>query len=513
MEQIRATADPQDLIRRVSALIQSGQTGAARPLLAAARQISGPSAGLSQLAAMLALRDGTVEDARGDLDLAVAQTPDHPGLRKCRAELRHRIGDLEGATRDAAEAVILDRTDPVAKALLGTLMMELGRPREAVSCLEEAVRSQPADPAFREALATAEASLGDLDGALSTLEQGITVAPTAVSLRNAAVMLCIRRRDFSGAIRRAEQARAQGIADACLFGLFGHALSSLGRHDEAAEAYQEALKLGPDDPYVRHLVSTTGAMPGGARAPEAYLKTVFDGYADRFEGHLISLGYRMPGVIRGVLQAHPRIKAGGEIGPALDLGCGTGLVGLAIGDLAVGPITGIDVSGRMLDQARVKQVYAHLIEADLMMALGRGGMPGDVVPGQAALGHVAGGTVTAGPLMPRSHWPLIIAADVLCYFGALEDVLTAIHARLEPGGWFVFSVEVLLPDHDGAVPGNGEWALLRQGRYAHAVDYVRRTAQDAGFMTRHAASEVLRHEAGVPVQGLLMVLERARHDG
>jgi predicted TPR repeat methyltransferase len=492
MEQVHATVDPHDLIRRVAALIQAGQTGAARPLLVAARRINGPSAGLSHLAAMLALREGTVDEAREDLDLAIAQTPNHPGLRKCRAELRHRIGDVEGATRDAAEAVILDRADPVAKALLGTLMLELGRTAEALSCLGEAVRGQPADPAFREALAAAQVAAGMLEEALTTLETGIALAPTVVSLRNAAVMLCIRRRDFAGAIRLAEQARSVGIADACLFGLYGHALSSLGRHDQAAETYREALKLGPDDPYVRHLVSTSGAMPQGRRAPEAYLKTVFDGYADRFEGHLISLGYRIPGVVRAVVQAHPRIVSGEGIGPVLDLGCGTGLVGLALADLKLGPITGIDISARMLEQARIKSVYTTLIEADLITALG-GGLAARM-PGQ-------------------THWPLVIAADVLCYFGALDDVLAAVHARLEPGGWFIFSLEVLLPDHDGVVPGNGDWALLRQGRYAHALDYARRAALDAGFVIRRLASEVVRHEAGVAVDGVLVVLERARHDG
>lgn len=488
MEQLHATADPRDLIRRVSSLIQSGQTGAARPLLAAARQITGPSAGLSHLAAMLALRDGSIEDAREDLDLAVAETPNHPGLRKARSELRQRLGDTEGAVRDAAEAVILDRNDPVAKALLGTLMLELGRVEEALGCLREAVANNPSDPAFREALANAQTAAGDVDGALETLETGIMLAPTSVATRNAAVMLCIRRRDFSGAARLAEAARAVGITDACLFGLYGHALSSLGRHDAAADAYQEALKLGPEDPYVRHLVATTGSLPLGRRAPEAYLRTVFDGYADRFEGHLISLGYRIPGVVRTQLMRHPTIAAGGRIGPVLDLGCGTGLVGLAIGDMVQGAVTGVDVSTRMLDQARIKDVYTALIEADIQTALADGG----ALAGQ--------------------RWPLIIAADVLCYFGALDDVMTAVHPRLEPGGWFMFSLEALLPDHDGNVPGNGEWALLRQGRYAHAVEYVSRVVLDAGFVIRGATSEVIRFEAGVPVEGMMLILERPRHD-
>jgi predicted TPR repeat methyltransferase len=139
----------------------------------------------------------------------------------------------------------------------------------------------------------------------------------------------------------------------------------------------------------------------------------------------------------------------------------------------------------MLEQARVKGIYAELREADLMAEL---------------LGSV-------------SHWPLILAADVLCYFGALEEVMAAVHARLEPGGWFAFSLEQLVPDHDGVVPGNGNWALLRQGRYAHAADYARASAVAAGFTIRVMASEVVRWEAGVPVEGILIVLERTRHDG
>jgi predicted TPR repeat methyltransferase len=37
-------------------------------------------------------------------------------------------------------------------------------------------------------------------------------------------------------------------------------------------------------------------------------------------------------------------------------------------------------------------------------------------------------------------WKLIVAADVLVYFGALSEVFAAVHSRLEPGGWFVFTV-------------------------------------------------------------------------
>jgi predicted TPR repeat methyltransferase len=101
---------------------------------------------------------------------------------------------------------------------------------------------------------------------------------------------------------------------------------------------------------------------------------------------------------------------------------------------------------------------------------------------------------------------------VLCYFGALEEILDLVHRRLEQGGWFVFSVEQILPDHDGVIPGNGNWALQRMGRYAHADHYIHEAASAAGFRILRVDRPVIRQEAGIDVPGLLFVIERIRYD-
>jgi predicted TPR repeat methyltransferase len=212
---------------------------------------------------------------------------------------------------------------------------------------------------------------------------------------------------------------------------------------------------------------------------------VFNGYADRFDLHLVSLGYRVPGLIRAALTSHPAIVAGERLGPVLDLGCGTGLVAVAVSDLPIGPITGVDVAPRMLECAAATQLYAELREADLMQVL-----TGDAL-----------------------RWRLILAGDVLCYFGALQGVLTAVHARLELGGWFIFTVEEALPDHNGVLHAIGDWALQRQGRYVHAVDYVATVARELGFTVRTLERQTLRYEADAPVAGIFVVLERTANDG
>lgn len=164
----------------------------------------------------------------------------------------------------------------------------------------------------------------------------------------------------------------------------------------------------------------------------------------------------------------------------LDLGCGTGLAAMAIGDLDLGPLTGIDVSPRMLDQARLKRLYAELRQGDLMDELAR----------------------------TCQRWPLIVAADVVCYFGALNGLLAAVHRCLEPSGWFIFSVEEILADHDGVMPGNGNWALHSQGRYSHSPEYVHEAAFQAGFRILRIDRPSIRQEAGSDVPGLLLTLER-----
>jgi predicted TPR repeat methyltransferase/thioredoxin-like negative regulator of GroEL len=484
MDTILVTADADSLRDRAAQLIDAGRYEAARPLLAAARVLAPPSPEMTLIGARLALGSGAWEQALRELDGGIAEAPAHCGLRKCRADLRRRMGDREGSARDAAEAVVFDPADPQAKAILGAALLDLSRAGDAVACLAEAVAGAPANLDYRQALARALEKTGDPDTALLVLTDGIDLCPGSAAIRNAAILLCVRRRDFTQAVRFAEKARSVGIADACTFGLKGHALSSLGRHDEAAVAYQDALKLGPEDDYVRHLVVSSGAMTDSRRAPEGYVRAVFDGYADRFEQHLISLGYRIPGAIRTLLQAHPKIAAGLSVGPVLDLGCGTGLVALAIGDLPLGPFTGVDLSPRMLAHARAKQLYAELREADIVTDLAE---------------------------RPQ-RWPLIVAADVLCYFGALEEILAIVHQRLEANGWFVFSVEAMLPDHDGIVPGNGNWALHRQGRYTHAEHYVYEAVCAAGFRVSRIDRPIVRQEAGIDVPGLLLAVERFRDD-
>ena len=470
----QSAIDPAPLVGRMRALLQGGRFGAARPVLSAVRRLLPLCCEVDELEARLLLGEKRLPEALALLDRSLERAPGAVALLLCRAEVRLGGNDAQAAARDAAEAVVLDAANARAKAVLGIVLSDLDQLDDAIICLAEAVRAEPDCSAFRLGLSTAQERAGDRVTAAATLRDGIARQPGDVALRTAAVMTAMRRRDFAGAAMLAEAARREGVADACVFGLLGHALSNLGRHEEATAAYCEAGRLAPEDPYVRHLVRAAGGLPSDRRAPAAYVETLFDGYAERFEQHLIGLGYRVPGLMRAQLLGR------GELGPVLDLGCGTGLIGVVLSDLACHPLVGVDLSGRMLAAAGEKQIYDELIQADIETVLGD----------------------------PRRCWRTVLAADVLCYFGALEAVLGAVAARLEIGGRLLFSVEVLC-DGDGA----SDWLLRGQGRYAHTRDYVERCLVGAGLRIGAIRAEVLRQEGGRDVDGLLIVAERVCDDG
>ena len=136
--------------------------------------------------------------------------------------------------------------------------------------------------------------------------------------------------------------------------------------------------------------------------------------------------------------------AGVRVARAVDLGCGTGLMGVEIRPLC-DRLEGVDLSARMLAEARRKGIYDSLVQAELLEFLAAD--PGGI--------------------------GLATAADVLIYCGPLPPVLAAAYAELAPGGLFGFSLEL----HDRA----GTLLQRRQLRYAHNADEALAACRDAGF--------------------------------
>jgi predicted TPR repeat methyltransferase len=153
----------------------------------------------------------------------------------------------------------------------------------------------------------------------------------------------------------------------------------------------------------------------------------------------------------------------------LDAGCGTGLCGPLVAPYAR-RLVGVDLSEGMLEHARGKGVYDDLVRAELTEYLGNN----------------------------RAAFDLIVSADTLVYFGALEDVLAAVAGALRPGGLFVFTLE-----HAVAAEAGVDYRLETHGRYSHSRPYVDRLLTALRLQPTIAQAE-LRMEAGAPVAGLVI---------
>ena len=469
------------VLERAEALLASGRPGAVRPLLAALRRLQADAGGADRapvdaLEARLLLREGRHASARAVLDAAVSRHPADLALRRTRTELLLAQGERVAAAREAAELVALAPHDPAARALLGVAMGKVGQWPDAIACLSEAVAGDAGCVAHRLALARVQQQAGDGAAARATVAAAVAASPGHAGARSALMALLVGDGDFDGAVALAEATRETAASDALLLGLHGLALCRLGRDAAAGEAYQDALAMAPDNPLVRHLAASGGCVASAARAPEAYVRMVFDSGAHRYVEDAIGQGCRVPGLVRAAVRRHlARSDAGGAVlrGPVLDLGCGTGLLAMALSDLQVGPWHGVDLSPAMLAQAAASGLYRRLDEADLMAALAE--------PGPA--------------------YGLILAADVLCHFGDLEPVLAAAAARLAGDGVMVLSLEQTRLSLAGA-----GWRLGRDGRYAHTPAGLAAAAGAAGLMLRAVDHETLRMAGDTPIPGLLAVL-------
>jgi predicted TPR repeat methyltransferase len=256
----------------------------------------------------------------------------------------------------------------------------------------------------------------------------------------------------------------------------GLAAEKRGDLDAAEAAYREVLRLDPEDhggASVRLAAIGRGAVP--RKAPDAYVATLFDQCAEAFDDILVEqLGYHVPMMLRQRLAE----IAPGPYGRMLDLGCGTGLTGVSLADIA-GEITGVDLAEGMLEQADERAVY------------------GDLYVGEA-VGFLAG--------TDEPPWDLISATDVLPYLGALEGFFAGAARCLVPGGVLAVSTETL-PGMTG--PGMaGDYTVGPKHRFAHAEAYLRRLMAEHGFEPLECAPITVRYDDGEPVPGLLVIARR-----
>jgi predicted TPR repeat methyltransferase len=380
----------------------------------------------------------------------------------------HQQGHVEQAA--AVYRAILEHCPDEVNALhfLGVAEHQLGDSQQALAHLDRALVLAPDHADAHNNRGNVWKKLGRLDEAEADYRQALALrADDANALNNLGTVLR-HRGDLASAEAHFKRALAVQPAHRGAWSNLGGTLRRLGRVDEAIAVYRARLARCPDDARARHLLASCTGEDVPLRAADSYVRAEFDEFADSFDATLAQLEYHAP---RLVEEEVARLFTAAQAGLAiLDAGCGTGLCGPLLRPRAT-RLAGVDLSPGMIELARRRAVYDDLVVEELTAFLRR---------------H-------------ERSFDVIVSADTLVYFGALEEVTLAAARSLRPGGALVFTVERV-----AAAEAPVGYRLNPHGRYSHTREYLLRVLDEVGLLERRLTEAELRKESGRWVAGWLV---------
>ena len=385
--------------------------------------------------------DGRVDEAERLFLDAVAIHPHHYQSLCALGVIAHRRGDLAGARDLFVRALAINANLAEAHNNLGVVLQAEGQIEAAVGHFRQALRVQETYLDARNNLAMALLTLGRFVEAVAEWRRALALAPGG-----SGTDICIIKALYGFHLADREGARR-----------LGHVIRA---------AY-------PERPILQH--GTAGILGEAAPAHTnlEYVRALFDFFADNFELALDRLLYSPKPLIDVLAAAMPLRERGHDI---LDAGCGTGLCAGFLRPWAR-TLVGCDLSLAMIAQAGARRIYDELEVSELTAFLGR----------------------------RRGTFDMVVAADVVIYFGDLAPLLSAARMALREGGVFAFSLETPeLPD-----PAGAGFVICPSGHYKHTPAYVEAAVARAGFVLRRAEVNSLRLEEGHEAKGLMVVAEIA----
>lgn len=467
---------------------------------------------------------GTVLQRLGDLDGAerayrelIERAPERVSAHRNLGSVLCAAARLDDAGIAYRRACTLAPHDPACWLDLGAVEQARADGPATIDAYRRACELAPDSAEAHVRLGAALLRAGRLESAEATHRRALTLAPESASTHNALGATLVGRARYADAIahlRRAVQLDPAWPQPRYNLGVALHyssllteavdayrsvvdrspsALSAwknladcqrqLGRYQQARATYQRILSLDPDDVSARYLMAALAAADTSDAASDAppsppaeYIRRLFDDYAPRFDDHLQgALKYRMPAA---AAQAVTQLLDGAKLASALDLGCGTGLVGAELRPLT-DSLHGVDLSSEMVARARKRAVYDQLFTDELSVLLAD---------------HDRG----------LSRYQLIAALDVLIYVGELDPLFALVSARLSAPGWFLFTIE----EREAQARDRPGWSLQPTGRYTHSRTYI---AQLAALHDLHVESDravTVRTEHEQPVAGALYILTK-----
>lgn len=249
---------------------------------------------------------------------------------------------------------------------------------------------------------------------------------------------------------------------------YGDLCLYVNKRVDARDAYQKYFDHHPEDAEIEHLLVALKDETPPPRASDRAILQIYKDFAKSYEERMLQdLKYTGPERLKDAIKAVIGERTGLDV---LDIGCGSGLSGVALKTFAR-ELTGIDLSPEMLEIARKRGIYDHLEAAEITAWLGD----------------------------TSKRFDIIAALDCLIYFGDLKPVVLGAAKRLKPGGIVFLSTE-----RGTKYP----FSITDSGRYDHHPDHIRDVAEATGLELAVLSQAFLRKEYGADVIGNVAVLQK-----
>jgi predicted TPR repeat methyltransferase len=435
-----------------------------------------------------ALRHTDPTAAMQKLSVIAAKTPDAPEVWYDLAWLAYHKGDFATALSYIKRALELSQQSDDVYYVDGLILSALKQNKAAEAAFAKALELNANHAGALFSWANLQSKQANYVEAEKAYKRLIELSPDDFAVHNNYAEMLYRQRRLSEALEEYRQAVILEPKSAEVSNNLGAVLRDIKDYPQALDLFFNALSLNPqmteisvniaetlilfsaqepkqalslaekwhksypDNPFAAHIEA---ALRGeNVDHNQIYTEKLFDNFADNYELVMQNVAYSAPKIIRKI--------TGPLVGRIADLGCGSGLMGLAVKDTS-NRLIGVDLSAKMLEKAREKNIYDELIQADILDFLRQ-----------------------------RQDFDWVLAADVLEYVGDLADFI-----KLCKNKKTAFSVEV--------TDEVETYQIQASGRFCHNPLYVEKLLQEFGFCAISKENLILRTENGLPVQGCVFV--------
>lgn len=375
-------------------------------------------------------------------------------------------GQLFDAITCYKRAIAINEKDPVPLNNLGNVYRALGWANDSEVCYKKALLYAPDSAEILNNVGVTYLSQNKTAEAVSYFEKAIKVNKNFhQAFYNLGIVFSKAHKTFEAIAcheRVLEIEPNHFEAHLSLGSLYGR----VNDPERAVEHYTHANEINPSNPSATHMLNALKGVTTKT-PPRRYVEDLFDSYSSQFDSHLLGkLQYRAPVLLSEMIKQHKPAET--QFEKVLDLGCGTGLSAIELKKDAK-EIYGLDLSKKMLEEAKKKGIYQKTIYGDAIEYLRQ----------------------------TEEVFDLMIAADVFVYLGNLTEFFTLAKQRMKPGGMLAFSTECLEGD---------AYHLKATGRYAHSKPYIHALIKD-GFQIVEEKQVTLRIDEGKSLEGDLYLIQ------